>query len=211
MTVQHASHTRVQIHPFSSAKKRMSTIVRLNGGYRMFVKGASEILLPLCARQVKGTSTEALSAADIVWCCRCAGLQLMWSQASIHETIIDGYAKDALRVLLLAYRDFDSEQDWEDEDALAQHMTLLAIVGIQVCGLSLPMDGLLICQDPVRDEVPEAVATCRRAGVTVRMVTGDNLTTARAIALNCGIITAETTGDYAVIEGVCVVLMLCCD
>ena len=63
----------------------------------------------------------------------------------------------------------------------------------------------------MRDEVPEAVATCRRAGVTVRMVTGDNLTTARAIALNCGIIDAETTGDYAVIEGVCVVLMLCCD
>ena len=69
MAVQHVSHTRMQIHPFSSAKKRMSTIVRLNGGYRMFVKGASEILLPLCATQVKGTSTEALSAADIVWCC----------------------------------------------------------------------------------------------------------------------------------------------
>jgi P-type E1-E2 ATPase len=63
----------------------------------------------------------------------------------------------------------------------------------------------------VRDEVPEAVATCRRAGVTVRMVTGDNLTTARAIALNCGIINAETSGEYAVIEGVCVVLMLVCD
>jgi magnesium-transporting ATPase (P-type) len=69
IAVQHASNTHVQIHPFSSAKKRMSTIVRLNGGYRMFVKGASEILLPLCATQVKGASTEALSAADIVWCC----------------------------------------------------------------------------------------------------------------------------------------------
>ncbi len=63
----------------------------------------------------------------------------------------------------------------------------------------------------MRDEVPQAVAICRRAGVTVRMVTGDNLTTARAIALNCGIIDAETSGEYAVIEGVCVVLMLSCD
>jgi hypothetical protein len=61
----------------------------------------------------------------------------MCAQASIHDKIIDGYAKDALRVLLLAYRDFDSEQDWEDDDALAQHMTLLAIVGIQVCDVSV--------------------------------------------------------------------------
>ncbi len=54
-------------------------------------------------------------------------------QKSIHEKIIDGYAVDALRVLLLAYRDFETEQDWEDEDALVQNMTLLVIVGIQVC------------------------------------------------------------------------------
>ena len=44
-------------------------------------------------------------------------------------------------------------------------------------------------QDPVRKEVPEAVATCRRAGIVVRMVTGDNIHTAQSIAKECGILT----------------------
>ena len=44
-------------------------------------------------------------------------------------------------------------------------------------------------QDPVRAEVPEAVATCKRAGITVRMVTGDNIYTAKHIATECGILT----------------------
>jgi len=45
-------------------------------------------------------------------------------------------------------------------------------------------------QDPVRKEVPRAVATCQRAGIVVRMVTGDNLHTARHIAAECGILAA---------------------
>ena len=52
--------------------------------------------------------------------------------------------------------------------------TLIAIAGIK---------------DVIRPEVPSAVATCQRAGITVRMVTGDNLLTAKAIAKECGILT----------------------
>ena len=44
-------------------------------------------------------------------------------------------------------------------------------------------------QDPVRKEVPDAVRTCHRAGILVRMVTGDNIHTARHIARECGILT----------------------
>ena len=51
----------------------------------------------------------------------------------------------------------------------------------------------------VRDEVPAAIEKCRRAGITVRMVTGDNVTTARAIAVRCGIITPGE--DYLVLDG----------
>lgn len=46
-----------------------------------------------------------------------------------------------------------------------------------------------LVQDPVRKEVPDAVATCQRAGITVRMVTGDNIHTAKHIARECGILT----------------------
>lgn len=41
----------------------------------------------------------------------------------------------------------------------------------------------------MRKEVPDAVATCQRAGITVRMVTGDNIHTAKHIARECGILT----------------------
>lgn len=41
----------------------------------------------------------------------------------------------------------------------------------------------------MRQEVPEAVATCKRAGIVVRMVTGDNVHTAQHIAQECGILT----------------------
>ena len=48
-------------------------------------------------------------------------------------------------------------------------------------------------------QVPGCIATCQKAGITVRMVTGDNVETARAIALKCGII---SKGDgYLVLEG----------
>lgn len=52
-----------------------------------------------------------------------------------------------------------------------------------------PIPFPLLQQDPVRKEVPDAVATCQRAGITVRMVTGDNIHTAKHIARECGILT----------------------
>jgi len=48
-------------------------------------------------------------------------------------------------------------------------------------------------------QVPEAIAKCQRAGITVRMVTGDNVNTARSIATKCGIIRPEM--DFLVMEG----------
>jgi len=105
-------------------------------------------------------------------------------QERLTREVIVGFAEKALRVILLAQRDFATEQDWDDESALLSDLTATAFVGIQ---------------DPVRDEVPKAVETCQRAGVTVRMVTGDNVVTARAIAINCGII--SPSDDFLVMEG----------
>jgi P-type E1-E2 ATPase len=53
------------------------------------------------------------------------------------------------------------------------------------------MIGLLGIKDILREEVPMAIKNCKEAGVRVRMVTGDNLLTARAIAFECGIISAD--------------------
>ena len=58
-------------------------------------------------------------------------------------------------------------------------MTLIAVIGLE---------------DPLREDVKAAIAQCRRSHVTVRMVTGDNIDTARAISLQAGIITPDELG-----------------
>lgn len=78
---------------------------------------------------------------------------------------------------VLGYTDFAKEDpsrpaNFFDEPP-DRDLTVCCIVGIK---------------DPVRQEVPGAVKTCKRAGITVRMVTGDNIHTAQHIARECGIL-----------------------
>jgi magnesium-transporting ATPase (P-type) len=97
------------------------------------------------------------------------------------------FAKQALRTIMVAYKDVTNEE-WEamrdeaaeneyDEfgkgDLLEQDLCVLGIFGII---------------DPLREGVQDAVATCHKAGVTVVMCTGDNIDTAVAISLNAGIV-----------------------
>ncbi|CAN8317865.1 unnamed protein product [Cochlearia groenlandica] len=85
--------------------------------------------------------------------------------------VIEGFASEALRTLCLVYKDLDKEPSGDLPD---DGYTMIAVVGIK---------------DPVRAGVKEAVQTCQAAGITVRMVTGDNISTAKAIAKECGIYT----------------------
>ncbi|KAK4347897.1 hypothetical protein RND71_034236 [Anisodus tanguticus] len=84
-------------------------------------------------------------------------------------------ATEALRTLCLAYMDLENGFSPDDAIPLSGY-TCIGIVGIK---------------DPVRPGVRESVALCRSAGVTVRMVTGDNINTAKAIARECGILTED--------------------
>lgn len=84
----------------------------------------------------------------------------------------DAMADDGLRVLAVACRAFDTLPDARSEDAIEQRLTLLGLVGLL---------------DPPRDEARAAVATCRAAGITVVMITGDHPLTARAIARQIGL------------------------
>ncbi|CAN7138136.1 unnamed protein product [Brassica rapa subsp. narinosa] len=85
--------------------------------------------------------------------------------------VIEGFASEALRTLCLVYQDLDEAPSGDLPDG---GYTMVAVVGIK---------------DPVRPGVREAVQTCQAAGITVRMVTGDNISTAKAIAKECGIFT----------------------
>ncbi|XP_010922239.1 probable calcium-transporting ATPase 8, plasma membrane-type isoform X1 [Elaeis guineensis] len=94
--------------------------------------------------------------------------------------IINTFACEALRTLCLAFKDVD--ETYERDKIPADGYTLIAVFGIK---------------DPVRPGVRDAVQSCIAAGVTVRMVTGDNINTAKAIARECGIL----TDDGLAIEG----------
>lgn len=115
------------------------------------------------------------------------------------STVIEPMAMDGLRTICVAYKDYifkgqgeplpnqtviEQEPDWEDEESIINNFTCLCVVGIE---------------DPVRPEVPDAIRKCQRAGITVRMVTGDNVNTARSIAMKCGILTPGE--DFLVLEG----------
>jgi len=157
----------VQVFPFSSKRKRMSTVVRgANSGLILHTKGASEIILDLC--------THYLDAQ---------GNKVVLTQAKkeeINTHTIDAFASNGLRTLCIAYREVNAsqleERDSDNEPVVERDLICLGIVGIE---------------DPVRDEVPHAIEVCRNAGITVRMVTGDNLTTAISIARKCGIISSN--------------------
>ena len=95
------------------------------------------------------------------------------------EELIDSLASNGLRTLCLCYRNVDSSEDLE---LVERDLTLAGIVGIK---------------DPLRKETSDAVAQCKNAGITVRMVTGDNLKTAKHIGEECGIF----FGDGICLEG----------
>ncbi|CAN4106603.1 unnamed protein product [Withania somnifera] len=94
--------------------------------------------------------------------------------------VINEFAGEALRTLCLAFKDI--QNDYQETNIPESGYTLVAVVGIK---------------DPVRPGVKEAVKSCLAAGITVRMVTGDNIHTAKAIAKECGIL----TDDGLAIEG----------
>ncbi|OMP06013.1 Cation-transporting P-type ATPase [Corchorus capsularis] len=150
----------LKVEPFNSDKKKMSVLVDLpEDGIRAFCKGAPEIVLRMCDKVVD-------YSGEIV--------HLSEEQVRNITDVINGFASEALRTLLLAFKDVDNSNP---ENSIPNSgYTLIAVVGIK---------------DPVRPGVKEAVQTCLAAGITVRMVTGDNINTAKAIAKECGILTAD--------------------
>jgi Ca2+-transporting ATPase len=171
--------------PFTSKRKRMSTILDniedADPSYkkRLHVKGASEIIKNCCSHYL-----------DIN-----GKVQPMTDEMKAHlDSVITGYAKQALRTIALAYKDImanehgeshDEPVDGEIKNIEASGLTLICIFGIM---------------DIIRSEVPGAVNTITEAGVTVRMITGDNIVTAQAIAVLCNIIREDQISD----ERVCV-------
>jgi Ca2+ transporting ATPase len=111
--------------------------------------------------------------------------------------VINLYASQSLRTISFAYKDLKAGEGGEKHDNINDGEYLYEI---EKSGYTLI--GIIGIKDVIRAEVPLAVGQCQGAGIIVRMVTGDNLITAKAIAKECGILNDELlTRPDSVMEG----------
>jgi Ca2+-transporting ATPase len=151
-----------QIH-FSSERKRMTTVVRHGGTSLVLVKGAPEWVLAQC------THYQAADGSVRAWTAEArerAVRQLRDSAALAMRTLAFGHARLP-------------EDAPETADGLHARREALE--------QDLVYDGFVAIRDPLREDVRDAVAQCRRAGIEVKVLTGDNEQTARAIAAEVGL------------------------
>ncbi|CAI0406352.1 unnamed protein product, partial [Linum tenue] len=159
----------VKLEPFNSTKKRMGAVVELP------VEGGR------LRAHSKGASEIVLASCEKVINSKGEVVALDDSSLKFLQATIDQFASEALRTLCLAYKEVQG--GFSPNDLIPESgYTCIGIVGIK---------------DPVRPGVKESVAVCHAAGIAVRMVTGDNINTAKAIARECGILTS----DGVAIEG----------
>ncbi|PON75415.1 P-type ATPase [Trema orientale] len=177
--VVRSESTILHVFPFNSEKKRGGVAIkRPDSQVHIHWKGAAEIVLASCKQYIdESNHAEAMDDNKMLF----------------FKKAIEDMAANALRCVAIAYRTYEHEKVPADEDDLSRwalpenDLVLLAIVGIK---------------DPCRPGVRNAVELCQLAGVKVRMVTGDNLQTAKAIALECGILgSAADATEPNLIEG----------
>jgi len=147
--------------PFDSERKLMTVVVAGDNGFRVYVKGALDVLLDRCSRIARQAGTAVLT--DEVRK-RFLGLQQEWAQ-------------EAYRVLAFAYKDLsEAELEVSDDAALENDLILLGVAGMV---------------DPPRPQARTSVSRCLRAGIIPVMITGDYPATALAVAKSVGITTKE--------------------
>ncbi|PON51266.1 P-type ATPase [Parasponia andersonii] len=156
----------LHIEAFNSEKKRSGVLVRKNADSTIHVhwKGAAEMVLEMCSRYHERDGTIEF---------------LHEGARSEIKKIIEGMAASSLRCIAFAYRQISEEEMEYNDDNKAQPrlkesgLTLLGVVGLK---------------DPCRPGLRDAVQHCKSAGVTITMITGDNIFRAKAIAAECGIL-----------------------
>jgi len=146
----------------------------------MYIMGAAERILDTCTYMLdQNCNRKKMEPSDVT---------------RIQEELRKATSK-ALRVIGMCYQDIPEPQLLKnreiDEDWVSDQFTDL--VG------EFTFIGMMCLQDPCRPEVPGAIEACKKAGITVRMITGDHLLTAIQIAKDCNIL--EDGDDLIALEG----------
>jgi Ca2+-transporting ATPase len=165
------SYPRIAEVPFDSDYKFMATFHEMTGAdgrpvVRCYVKGAPDVLIAKAGSYRSPDGTLVAVTPE---------------NRPLASDANDRMARAGERVMVVAQRDFDPAAFDRGGDLIGQveNLTLLAMVGIV---------------DPPRSEAKAAIAECRKAGIRVRMITGDHATTAAAIARELGIEGGAVTG-----------------
>ena len=151
--------------PFNSTLKRMVTVVKVGNQVYLLMKGASEAVLDQSQFYVNEAGSQLPLSPEL--------------KAEIASNVIVKYANQAFRTLGFAYCKLDPSDP---------RLSRIEDSGVEAFADLLVFQGIVGIEDPIRDGVPEAVSICQGAGITVRMVTGDNRETATAVAVKCGIL-----------------------
>ena len=148
---------RVNEISFDSDRKMMTTIHKVSGKYRVITKGAPDVLLKRCTK------------------CYENGMIINFDNNKIKkiEDYNNSMADNALRVIAIAYKDYDMLPNQIDSNTIENNLVFVGLVGMI---------------DPPREGVKDAVAICKRAGIKTVMITGDHIATAKAIAKELGIL-----------------------
>ena len=163
---------------FSSERKRMTTIQRLPFDWSLLPLGmrfAMDGDKPSFVAFTKGSVEALLLLCSKAWV---NGNSETLDEARNEKFLVanNALAANGMRILGVAFRFLDSLPDEVDGQDIERDLTFLGMVGIV---------------DPPRSEVASAVSVCKMAGIRPVMVTGDHPLTARYIAAEVGIMTAE--------------------
>ena len=154
---------RINEIPFDSNRKMMTTIHKIGNKYRIITKGAPDVLLQKCTKQVD-LITEMQNKYNI----KIKSLENLKIQSDNRQM-----AQKALRVIAVAYKDLDTLPSKIDSQNIENNLTFVGLIGMI---------------DPPREGVKEAVQVCKNSGIKTVMITGDHLETAKAIAKDLGIL-----------------------
>ena len=177
--------------PFSSTRKRRTVAYELDPtmaeGYsspiiRVVVKGAPELIVPLCANQLDGNCDPIpFSEGD--------------KESLLHDTIQNKIAKSQMKPLVIAYRDYENIEEFEEmkrtynnfeseesRAVLEQGLTFVAAVGLD---------------DPLRENVDLSIKKIMDANTNVRLVSGDHMWSAISTAMEVGLIPQSDDAEEA--------------
>ncbi len=157
---------RIAELPFDSSRKFMATVHQEDAGARVYLKGAPDVLLARSTHVLTADGVRPLGPAD----------------ADLFAGDVTRLASAGLRVLAGATTLLDRAAGCGSEGELADQLTGLTLLGL--VGIA----------DPPRPQARDAIALAHRAGVTVKMITGDHRDTAVAIARELGIGGEVVTG-----------------